>query len=54
MKTPAVRKAVNSDTPLNSLYALIPDNRRAALDRFVRCFGLSPAKLHEALKRERS
>lgn len=54
MKTPAVRKAVNSDTPLNLLYALIPENRRAALDRFVRCFGLSPAKLHEALERERS
>ncbi len=54
MKTPAVRKAVNSDTPPNSLYALIPENRRKALDRFVRCFGLSPAKLHEALKRERS
>ncbi len=53
MKTSAVRKAVESDTPLNALYALIPDNRRKALDRFVRCFGLSPAKLHEALERER-
>lgn len=28
--------------------------RCAALDRFVRYFGLSPAKLHEALVRERS
>lgn len=53
MKTSEVRKAVESDTPLNSLYALIPENRRKALDRFVRCFGLSPAKLHEALERER-
>lgn len=55
MKTPAVRKAIESDTPLSiALYALIPENRRKALDRFVRCFGLSPAKLHEALERERS
>lgn len=54
MKGSTVRKALESDTPLNSLYALIPENRRAALDRFVRCFGLSPAKLHEALERERS
>lgn len=53
MKTPAVRKAAESDTPLNSLYALIPENRHKALDRFVRCFGLNPAKLHEALERER-
>ena len=54
MKTPAVRKAVESDTTLNALYALIPENRRKALDRFVRCFGLNPAKFHEALERERS
>lgn len=53
MKTPAVRKAVNSDTPLNSLYALIPDNRRKALDRFLRLFGKSTDDLHEVLERER-
>ncbi len=54
MKGAAVRKALEGDTPLNSLYALIPENRRKALDRFVRCFGLDPARLHEALERERS
>lgn len=54
MKTPAVRKAVNSDTPLNALYALIPENRRKALDLFLRMFGKSPSELHEALERERS
>lgn len=53
MKGSTVRKALESGTPLNSLYDLIPENRRAALDRFVRCFGLSPAKLHEALEWER-
>ena len=53
MKAPNVRKALESGTPLNSLYALIPENRRKALDRFVRCFGLNPAGLHEALERER-
>lgn len=54
MKTPAVRKAVESDTPLNALYALIPENRHKALDLFLRMFGKSPADLHEALERERS
>ncbi len=53
MKTPAIRKAVESDAPLNALYALIPDNRRKALDRFLRLFGKSTADLHEALERER-
>ena len=54
MKSNDVRKALESGTPLNSLYALIPENRRKALDRFVRCFGLNPAGLHEALGRERT
>lgn len=53
MKTPAVRKAVNSDTPLNALYALIPENRRKALGRFLRLFGKSTDDLHKALDRER-
>lgn len=53
MKGSTVRKALESNTPLNSLYALIPQDRRKALDRFVRCFGLNPAGLHEALERER-
>lgn len=50
MKTPAVRKAVNSDTPLNALYALIPENRRKALDRFLSLFGKSTYDLCEALE----
>lgn len=53
MKAPNVRRALESNTPLNSLYAFIPQDRRKALDRFVRCFGLNPAGLHEALERER-
>lgn len=53
MKGSVVRKALEGDTPLNSLYALIPESRRKALDRFVRCFGLDPARLHEALEKER-
>lgn len=53
MKGSTVQKALESSTPLNSLYTLIPENRRKALDRFVRCFGMNPEKLHEALERER-
>ncbi len=53
MKTPAVRKAVNSDTPLNALYALIPESRRKALDRFLRLFRKSTDDLYKALEKER-
>lgn len=53
MKVSTVRKALESGTPLNSLYALIAHDKRKALDRFVRSFGLNPAGLHEALERER-
>lgn len=53
MKGSTVRKALESNAPLNSLYALIPENKRKALDRFVRCFGMNPEKLHKALERER-
>lgn len=54
MKGSTVRKALESGTPLNSLYALIPENRRAALDCFVRLFGKSTDDLRKALERERS
>lgn len=50
MKAPDVRRALESGTPLNSLYALIPQDKRKALDSFVRCFGLNPAGLHDALR----
>lgn len=53
MKTSAVRKAIESDTPLSSLYALIPENRHKALDLFLRMFGKSTDDLHKALERER-
>lgn len=53
IKGSAVRKALESNTPLNSLYALIAQDQRKALDRFIWCFGLNPAGLHEALERER-
>lgn len=52
MKGSAIRKALESNTSLNSLYALIPQDRRKALDRFIRCFGLSITGLQEALEKE--
>lgn len=52
MKVKNVRKALESGIPLNSLYALIPQDRLKALDRFVQCFGLGPVSLQEALDNE--
>lgn len=53
MKGSTVRKALESGTPLNALYALIPENRRKALDQFLRLFGKSTDDLHKALEKER-
>ena len=53
MKGSTVRKALESETPLSSLYALIPENRHKALDLFLRMFGKSTDDLHKALERER-
>lgn len=52
MKGSAIRKALESNTPLNSLYALVPQDQRKALDRFVRCFGLNLAMFRKALESE--
>lgn len=52
MKGSTVRRALESNTPLNSLYALIPQDKRKALNRFLRCFGLSITGLQEALEKE--
>lgn len=52
MKRKNVCKALESDMPLNSLYALIPRDRLKALDSFVRCFGLDPSNLKTALNNE--
>lgn len=52
MSNAAVCKAIENETPLNALYALTPEKRRKALDRFMRLFGKSPADLQDALSRE--
>lgn len=54
MKGSTVRKALESNTPLNSLYALIPQNRRKAFDQFLRMLGKSPTDLRKALEVERN
>ena len=54
MKESTVKKAIESKTPLNSLYALIPQDRRKALDHFARCLGMNPAKLKEAMVNEQN
>lgn len=53
MKGYTVRKALKSQTPLNSLYALIPDNRRNALEQFLRLIGKTSAELQQALTKEK-
>lgn len=52
MKGSTIRKALESNTPLNSLYALIPERRRKALNRFIGLFGKNPIDLRKALQDE--
>ena len=35
MKKKQIQKAMKSDTPINSMYALIPEKRREAFKRFA-------------------
>lgn len=54
IKGSTVSKAMESGMPLNALYALIPENKHKALERFVRCFGLDSDSLNEAMEREKN
>ena len=52
MKNKQVRKALKSDTPINSMYALIPDNRMRAFKKFAARFGFTEERIKSVLENE--
>lgn len=53
MKKKQVRKAMKSNTPINSMYALIPPNRREAFRQFASKFGFDKERIKSALENEK-
>ena len=53
MKKKQVRKALKSDTPINSMYSLIPDNRMRAVKKFAALFGFTEERIKTVLENEK-
>lgn len=48
-----IKKALKSDTPINSMYALIPDNRMRAFKKFASRFGFTEERIKTVLENEK-
>lgn len=54
MKRKDVNNALKSGTPLNNLFALIPQKRMKAFKKFARGFGFTDERIDRLLRSERS
>lgn len=52
MKKKHLRKALNSNKPINGLYGLIPPERRNAFKKFASAFGFTEEKIKNILAHE--
>lgn len=53
MKKKQVQKALKSDTPINSMYSLIPNNKMQAFKRFAARFGFTEERIKTVLENEK-
>lgn len=53
MRKKQIRKALNSEMPINSIYSLIPEKKRKAFKRFASCFGFTEENIKNILQNER-
>lgn len=53
MKNKQIKKALKSKTPINSMYALIPSEKRNAFKKFATIFGFSEERINTILKNEK-
>ena len=53
MKKKLIQKAMKSDTPINSMSALIPEKRRETFKRFAACFGFTEENIKKILSNEK-
>ncbi len=52
MKKKQLKKALESNTPINSMYSLIPPERRNAFKKFASLFGFTDEKIKNILAQE--
>lgn len=53
MKNKDFKKALQSDKPINSMFALIPENQKKSFMKFAKQFGFTEEKIEQLLKSER-
>lgn len=53
MRKKQIKKALKSDTPINSMYSLIPDNRMRAFKKFAALFGFTEGRIKTVLENEK-
>ena len=53
MRKGKIKRALESNTPANSMYSLIPANRRKAFRCFAACFGFTEEKIKRILTDEK-
>jgi hypothetical protein len=53
MKNKEIKKALKGDTPINSMYALIPDGRMRAFKKFAARFGFTEERIKSVLDNEK-
>lgn len=52
MKKKQLKKALESNTPINNMYRLIPAERRNAFKKFASLFGFTDEKIKNILAQE--
>ncbi len=53
MKNKQIQKALSSNTPINSMYSLIPDSRMRAFKKFAARFGFTEERINSVLENEK-
>ncbi|WP_199610194.1 hypothetical protein [Bacteroides sp. AM23-12] len=53
MKNKEIKKALKSDTPINSMYSLIPNNKMQAFKKFAAQFGFTEERIKTVLENEK-
>lgn len=53
MKRKHIKKALESSTPMNGIYSLIPPSKREAFKKFAAGFGFTEEKINNILSNER-
>lgn len=54
MRKKQMLKAIKSETPINSMYSLIPTDKRNAFKRFASCFGFTEERIKKILSEEKN